>query len=58
MVDAEDPSPMHAARREMIEESGYDSDTIVQTRDGPSESRDSGKSVFPFSPKTAQAKSR
>jgi len=30
MVDAEDPSPMHAARREMIEESGYDSDKIVQ----------------------------
>jgi ADP-ribose diphosphatase len=30
MVDADDTSPMHAARREMIEESGYDSDTIVE----------------------------
>ena len=30
MVDAEDPSPMHAARREMIEETGFDSDTIVE----------------------------
>ena len=29
MVDAEDPSPMHAARREMIEETGFDSDRIV-----------------------------
>jgi ADP-ribose pyrophosphatase len=25
MVDSEDPSPMHAARREMIEETGFDS---------------------------------
>jgi len=30
MVDPEDPSPMHAARREMIEETGFDSDTIVE----------------------------
>jgi len=30
MVDVEDASPMHAARREMIEESGYDSDQIVE----------------------------
>jgi ADP-ribose pyrophosphatase len=30
MVDADDPSPMHAARREMIEETGFDSDTIVE----------------------------
>src|SRR5277367_2283156 len=29
MVDAEDPSPMYAARREMIEETGFDSDAIV-----------------------------
>jgi 8-oxo-dGTP pyrophosphatase MutT (NUDIX family) len=28
MVDAEDPSPLVAARREMIEESGYDSDDV------------------------------
>jgi 8-oxo-dGTP pyrophosphatase MutT (NUDIX family) len=28
MVDADDPSPLVAARREMIEESGYDSDRI------------------------------
>ncbi|MCC6763284.1 MAG: NUDIX hydrolase [Deltaproteobacteria bacterium] len=28
MVDAEDPSPLVAARREMIEESGYDSDCV------------------------------
>ncbi len=28
MVDAEDPSPLVAARREMIEESGYDSDRV------------------------------
>lgn len=30
MVDPEDPSPMAAARREMIEESGYDSDDIIE----------------------------
>ena len=30
MVDPEDPSPMHAARREMIEETGFDSNKIVQ----------------------------
>ena len=30
MVDAEDPSPMHAARREMVEESGYDSEDIIE----------------------------
>src|SRR6202522_556781 len=30
MVDAEDPSPMHAARREMVEETGFDSDQIVE----------------------------
>src|ERR1700730_2567856 len=29
MVDPEDPSPMDAARREMIEETGFDSDAIV-----------------------------
>ena len=29
MVDPEDESPMHAARREMIEETGFDSDAIV-----------------------------
>jgi ADP-ribose pyrophosphatase len=28
MVDAEDASPLDAARREMIEESGYDSDRV------------------------------
>lgn len=28
MVDAEDPSPLAAARREMIEETGWDSDRI------------------------------
>ncbi len=28
MVDADDPSPLAAARREMIEESGYDSDRV------------------------------
>ena len=28
MVDAEDPSPLVAARREMIEESGYDSERV------------------------------
>lgn len=29
MVDLTDESPMHAARREMIEETGYDSDSIL-----------------------------
>jgi len=29
MVDPHDPSPLHAARREMQEETGYDSDDIV-----------------------------
>ena len=29
MVDPEDESPMHAARREMVEETGFDSDAIV-----------------------------
>jgi len=29
MVDASDPSPLHAARREMREETGYDADDIV-----------------------------
>lgn len=29
MVDATDPSPLVAARREMIEESGYDSEDVV-----------------------------
>jgi len=29
MVDADDASPMHAARREMIEETGYDSEAII-----------------------------
>ena len=28
MLDAEDPSPLAAARREMIEESGYDSELV------------------------------
>ncbi len=30
MVDASDESPMAAARREMVEETGYDSDAIVE----------------------------
>ena len=30
MVDPEDPDPKDAARREMIEESGYDSDDIIE----------------------------
>jgi 8-oxo-dGTP pyrophosphatase MutT (NUDIX family) len=30
MVDAEDPSPRHAARREMVEETGWDSDDLVE----------------------------
>jgi 8-oxo-dGTP pyrophosphatase MutT (NUDIX family) len=30
MVDPEDESPMHAARREMVEETGFDSDAIVE----------------------------
>ena len=30
MVDPEDPNPMAAARREMREESGYDSDDIIE----------------------------
>ncbi len=29
MVDPEDPSPLHAARREMIEETGYDTDDVI-----------------------------
>jgi len=29
MVDPEDPNPAHAARREMVEETGYDSDTVI-----------------------------
>jgi 8-oxo-dGTP pyrophosphatase MutT (NUDIX family) len=29
MVDAEDPSPREAARREMVEETGWDSDDLV-----------------------------
>jgi 8-oxo-dGTP pyrophosphatase MutT (NUDIX family) len=29
MVDPHDPSPLHAARREMQEETGYDSDDII-----------------------------
>ena len=29
MVDPEDPSPLHAARREMQEETGYDSDDVI-----------------------------
>ncbi|MGH7961094.1 MAG: NUDIX hydrolase, partial [Candidatus Binatia bacterium] len=29
MVDPHDPSPLHAARREMQEETGYDSDDVV-----------------------------
>ncbi len=28
MIDADDPSPLVAARREMVEESGYDSDRV------------------------------
>lgn len=30
MVDPDDPDPRDAARREMIEESGYDSDDIIE----------------------------
>jgi len=30
MVDPEDLSPMHAARREMVEETGFDSGTIIE----------------------------
>lgn len=30
MVDPEDPHPMEAARREMVEESGYDSSDIIE----------------------------
>lgn len=30
MVDPHDPSPLHAARREMQEETGYDSDDILE----------------------------
>jgi 8-oxo-dGTP pyrophosphatase MutT (NUDIX family) len=30
MVDPHDPSPLHAARREMQEETGYDSDDIIE----------------------------
>ncbi|HUO04393.1 MAG TPA: NUDIX hydrolase [Candidatus Binataceae bacterium] len=30
MVDPDDPSPAHAARREMIEETGFDSDAIIE----------------------------
>jgi 8-oxo-dGTP pyrophosphatase MutT (NUDIX family) len=30
MVDPHDPSPLHAARREMQEETGYDSDDVVE----------------------------
>lgn len=30
MVDDEDPSPLHAARREMVEETGYDSQDLVE----------------------------
>jgi ADP-ribose diphosphatase len=30
MVDSDDLSPMHAARREMIEETGFDSDAIIE----------------------------
>jgi ADP-ribose diphosphatase len=29
MVDSHDPSPLHAARREMQEETGYDSDDVI-----------------------------
>lgn len=29
MVDPHDPSPLHAARREMQEETGYDSDDVI-----------------------------
>ena len=29
MVDPHDPSPLHAARREMQEETGYDSDEVI-----------------------------
>jgi 8-oxo-dGTP pyrophosphatase MutT (NUDIX family) len=30
MVDPEDASPMHAARREMVEETGFDSEAIIE----------------------------
>jgi 8-oxo-dGTP pyrophosphatase MutT (NUDIX family) len=29
MIDADDPSPLEAARREMVEETGFDSDDVV-----------------------------
>lgn len=29
MVDADDPSPLHAARREMVEETGWDSEDLI-----------------------------
>jgi ADP-ribose pyrophosphatase len=29
MVDPEDPNPAYAARREMVEETGYDGDTVI-----------------------------
>ena len=29
MVDPEDPNPAHAARREMVEETGFDGDTVI-----------------------------
>ena len=45
MVDADDPSPLHAARREMQEETGYDSDDVIQIGADTPKSRHSRKSL-------------
>ena len=46
MVNPEDPSPMHAARREMVEETGFDSDAIVELGKVPSEFRNPGQHLL------------